>query len=90
MSVDDFIDDAKAYARGRSLLQQNEADKPVTQRNYKKATFTLTPDNIVTLSDMSESSGVAKSKIVRYLLSHFRIKNADWLKQLTALKQDKA
>ncbi|MBD1388991.1 replication protein RepA [Neiella sp. HB171785] len=69
VSVDEFIDDAKAYAVGKSNLgAHNKASAPTRKRNFKNATFTLSPANIEHLNELAASSGLAKSKLIRILI----------------------
>jgi predicted DNA-binding protein len=72
IDIDDFIEDAASYAKGKSILAPNldvntAADKK-RQRNFKNATFTLSPAHIEQLNDLAEHSGFAKSRILRLLI----------------------
>jgi len=67
VSVDDFIEGANAYAKGKTELTERESKKAQV-RNFKKATFTLSPDNIQQLTALSHQTGMAKSKIIRNLI----------------------
>ena len=80
LSVDEFIDDAKAYAKGKSVINNDKSK--VSTRKFKNATFTLSPDNIQQLADLSEKSGIAKSKIVRLLIEHQYDLSIEALKKL--------
>lgn len=74
VTVDEFIDDAKAYAIGKSKLEETESAKSSRCRNFKNATFTLTPANIEHLNELAETSGLAKSKLIRILIEQAMIK----------------
>lgn len=72
VNVDDFIDDANNYAMGlpkvvslRQLLPDEESGPRLPMRH---ATFTLSPEAIEALNQLSEMTGEAKSKIVRHLV----------------------
>ncbi len=67
VNIDDFIDDATAYAKGQSILSKKK-QKPGRNRNYKNATFTLTPEHITQLNHLAEETGFAKSRILRLLI----------------------
>ena len=68
ITVDEFIEDANAYARGQPTLAENKPSQP-TRRDFKNATFTLSPENIEQLSQLATQTGLAKSKIVRELIN---------------------
>lgn len=80
LSVEEFIEDAKAYAQGRSAIT-TESPK-VSARKFKNATFTLSPENIQQLSELSQQSGIAKSKIIRLLIEYQSNLSVEELKQL--------
>ncbi|MDP4530019.1 replication protein RepA [Alkalimonas delamerensis] len=72
VNVDDFIEDANNYAMGlpkvvslRQLLPDEESGPRLPMRH---ATFTLSPEAIEALNQLSEMTGEAKSKIVRHLV----------------------
>lgn len=66
LSVDEFIDGATSYAKG----QLDNKESKSNNRNFKNATFTLTPDNIKQLQELSNLSDSAKSKIIRSLIQY--------------------
>ncbi|MBE0365826.1 hypothetical protein PULV_b0498 [Pseudoalteromonas ulvae UL12] len=78
IDVDDFIEDATAYAQGQSILSQTKQvqSKPSQQkrkknarpRKFKNATFTLSPEHIEQLNHLAEHTGFAKSRILRLLI----------------------
>jgi len=70
LSVDDFIEGANAYAKGKVTSRGETTRATRSQRNFKNATFTLTPDNIEQLTRLSQQTGIAKSKIIRYLIDY--------------------
>jgi len=78
VSVDDFIEDANNYALGKASLlaaAQNQAtvkglDKKSTKM-YRHATFTLTEKSIAQLDDLSKSTSIAKSRLLRILIHEF-------------------
>ena len=70
LSVDEFIDGANAYAKGKSISESHKAKTTHQHRNFKSATFTLTPANIEQLNQLSKSSGLAKSKLIRIMIEN--------------------
>lgn len=65
LSVDDFIDQANAYAKG----EQNALPRTMKRkRNFKNATFTLGEQHIQSLNQIALQSGLAKSQILRLLI----------------------
>ena len=79
VSADDFINEALDYATGNvaplKAGQPAPADKP-GNAPMQRATFTLTEECISQLNQMSEQSGVAKSRLIRLWIQHFwRIDN---------------
>ena len=83
-SVDDFIDDALNYAKGdpkvvsihRVVTQSVSALDPkvlasLECKPFRRATFTLSESVIMELTQLSECTGKAKSKIVRELIEQF-------------------
>ncbi|MDP4536026.1 replication protein RepA [Alkalimonas collagenimarina] len=72
VSVDDFIEDANNYAMGLpkvvSLRQQLPDEEQGPRLPMRHATFTLSPEAIEALNQLSELTGEAKSKIVRHLV----------------------
>lgn len=70
LSVDEFIEDAAAYAKGKSIIGTADSDSRHHHRNFKNATFTLGFENIAQLTLLSEKTGLAKSRIVRLLIEN--------------------
>jgi hypothetical protein len=80
-SIEEFIDDALLYAQGkidkREKLAKKASVKPVYEKSVipirkpvkavgmRHATFTLTPQCIETLADISQRTGKAKSALIR-------------------------
>lgn len=83
VSVDDFIEDANNYALGKqTVIGENPPMQQSTQiflngldkksaKIYRHATFTLTERSITQLDQLSKSSSVAKSKLLRILIDDF-------------------
>ncbi|QSX34870.1 replication protein RepA [Shewanella avicenniae] len=82
VSIEDFIDDATNYAAGKpsklevsdnssaqSTTQAKTAEKPVKQ--FRHATFTLTEQSISQLDELSQQTGMAKSKLLRIFIANF-------------------
>jgi len=93
VDIDDFIEDAASYAKGKSILGSNtnetiSVDKK-RQRNFKNATFTLSPSHIEQLNDLAEHSGFAKSRILRLLIEQLAEGNNSELNELLANLENK-
>lgn len=86
VSVDEFIEDANNYASGKPTLigdkkvssasasTHKEISKKINKKNsrlYRHATFSLTEKTISELDELSKSSGIAKSKLIRMLVDDF-------------------
>jgi len=77
LSVDDFIEDATAYSQGRSTLDSSEnvlspkttAQPHVKFKRFKNATFSLSHTSIVQLNQLSQATGINKSKLIRILVA---------------------
>lgn len=75
LTVEDFIEDAQAYARGESVLGQlaAQAIKVRVKRNKstrtKHATFSLSENCISQLANLAQRTGISKSKLVRMLVN---------------------
>ena len=70
LSVDEFIDRPNAYAKGKSISESHKAKATHQHTNFKSSTFTLTPANIEQLNQLSKSSGLAKSKLIRIMIEN--------------------
>lgn len=68
ISVDEFIDQANLYAQGKSNTHDNKRHIK-KGRKFKNATFTLSPNHIKQLDEISKSSGLSKSYILRLLIN---------------------
>ena len=74
VSVDEFIEQANLYAKGKSpSLDKKRVLKK--GRNYKNATFTLSPVQIEQLNAIAKNSGLSKSHILRLLISELAKEN---------------
>ena len=74
VSVDEFIEQANLYAKGKSPpIDKKRVLKK--GRNYKNATFTLAPVQIEQLNSLAKNSGLSKSHIVRLLITELAKEN---------------
>jgi hypothetical protein len=86
LSVDDFIEDAQAYARGESILDKIHHNKKLKLRvkrnkstRAKHATFSLSENCIVQLAELAQETGINKSKLIRMLVNQAKgPKDTDW------------
>lgn len=80
ISVEDFIDDALAYANGLTVnaLQQPTATvtpihraqhTPEKAKPMKKRTFTLSEQCVANLDALSKKTGITKSRLLRILVN---------------------
>ncbi|WP_432460267.1 replication protein RepA [Agarivorans sp. QJM3NY_25] len=85
ISVEQFIDDAENYALGKPSLNPKKApaDKPST--TFRHCTFTFDASAINQLQYASQQHQLAKSKLLRVLLSHFTSLNDEQQQQLLKL-----
>ncbi|MCC2618084.1 ribbon-helix-helix domain-containing protein [Aestuariibacter halophilus] len=68
-SVDEFIDEATLYARGLDKVVVLHETRAVQEQGpFKRATFTLSEQAIGALNDLSEKTGIAKSRLIRIWL----------------------
>lgn len=86
-TVDEFIDDAENYAKGRPNIVSNSQGHVQTvaeaialgdQRkqaqkklHVKHATFTLTPEAINQLEQLAKQCGVPKSRLIRMMIAKY-------------------
>ena len=74
LSIEDFIDDAQAYALGKSIIGQKSVKKKLDRAKAnrtgraKHATFSLSEDCIAQLSELAHQTGINKSKLIRILI----------------------
>ena len=76
LSIEDFIDDAQAYALGKSIIGQKSVKKKLdrakanrtARARAKHATFSLSEDCIAQLSELAHQTGINKSKLIRILI----------------------
>ncbi|MFC3092766.1 ribbon-helix-helix domain-containing protein [Alteromonas sediminis] len=71
LSVDEFINDAEAYARGKSVIESAQQESHGHHRNFKLATFTLSPSSIEQLNVLAKKSGIAKSRLIRIMIEKY-------------------
>lgn len=88
-TVDEFIDDATNYAMGdpqivsadvraqAELISQKISDavEPASEKPFKHATFTLSEDIIEQLNELSDKTGIPKSRLLRILVNNFYYQN---------------
>jgi hypothetical protein len=88
VSVEDFIDDALAYANGLVAVPASSNVTPIrsikdnapTQKPMKRRTFTLSEQCIDNLDALSQRTGIAKSRLVRILVNNAAIvKSCEYL-----------
>ena len=93
LDVDEFIEDATAYAQGHSILTQptlpaKKRKQNARARNFKNATFTLSHEHIEQLNHLAEHTGFAKSRILRLLIEQLADHNDEDIDALlTTLKK---
>ncbi len=87
ITADTFIEDAVSYALGHStkaanethvLSPENVGDNDASHHPMRRATFTLTEECISQLQEISDQSGVAKSRLIRLWIAHFAHTRSDW------------
>lgn len=71
-TADEFINDANNYALGLprivSMRKQLPEEDEISRLPMRHATFTLSEEAIRALTDLSELTGEAKSKLIRRLI----------------------
>ena len=83
VTVDQFIDDAVAYAHGTkgkySQRQQLHivANRGTKSAKMRRATYTLTNDTVDALSLLAERTGISKSRLIRILVANHMRKDGD-------------
>lgn len=66
ISVDEFINEAELYAIGGVIpLPHTKLNKLNGQGDFKRATFTLGDQAIAQLDELSQRTGIAKSRLIR-------------------------
>lgn len=87
VTADTFIDEAVSYALGHSAKAANETlthspdsvgESVTSHQPMRRATFTLTEECISQLQEISDQSGVAKSRLIRLWIAHFSHTRNDW------------
>ena len=66
VSIDQFIEQANDYAKGKLTSKNSHS---VRKRNFRNATFSLSPKQIEQLATLSQNSGICKSRIIRLLIN---------------------
>ena len=80
VSAEDFIQDALHYASGVVVPLAAVAGRETNDLHHepmRRATFTLTPECIDQLQQLSEQSGIAKSKLIRLWIQRYASLNFD-------------
>ncbi|MAQ01374.1 MAG: replication protein RepA [Alteromonadaceae bacterium] len=80
VSAEEFIQDALHYASGTVVPLAAVTDRQVNDSHHepmRRATFTLTPECIDQLQQLSEQSGIAKSKLIRLWIQRYASLNFD-------------
>ncbi|GGF74356.1 ribbon-helix-helix domain-containing protein [Alteromonas lipolytica] len=84
VSAEEFIQEALNYANGVVVPITAAADKAgsaVSPEPMRRATFTLTEECIAQLQQLSDQSGIAKSKLIRLWIQRYASLNIDEVKQ---------
>lgn len=68
ISVEEFIEQANLYAKGKTTTCDKKRQIKKGRR-FKNATFTLSPNHIKQLDELSKQSGLSKSYILRLLIA---------------------
>ncbi|MCL1075194.1 replication protein RepA [Shewanella dokdonensis] len=72
VSIEDFIEDATNYAAGKpSRLQQGARQKKSASHTFRHATFSLSEASIRQLDDVAQSTGIAKSRLLRMFIHYY-------------------
>ena len=73
ITVDEFINQAERYAQGQSTVYTLPLNRPkpasCQEKHLKRATFTLGEVAISQLTQLSQQSGIAKSRLIRIWLA---------------------
>jgi len=83
VTVDQFIDDAVAYAHGTNgkYAQRQKlhivGDKRDAYPKMRRATYTLTSDTMDALTQLAERTGITKSRLIRILVANHMRKSND-------------
>ncbi|QYJ84785.1 replication protein RepA [Shewanella mesophila] len=98
LTIEEFIEDANNYAFGQpSLAGRTKKKRKVNEtlglkkqstKIFKHATFTLTESSITELNQLAKSNKVAKSRLIRMMITEFaKMSEAD-LQQLIENSHD--
>jgi hypothetical protein len=72
VSIEEFIEDAVNYAEGKpSQLQKSAKPKKTAPRKFRHATFSLSETSIRQLDDLAQSTGIAKSRLLRMFIHYY-------------------
>ncbi|RPH18538.1 MAG: ribbon-helix-helix domain-containing protein [Alteromonadaceae bacterium TMED7] len=80
ISAEEFIQDALHYASGAAVPLTAVAERQANDSHHepmRRATFTLTQECIDQLQQLSEQSGIAKSKLIRLWIQRYASLNFD-------------
>ena len=89
LSLDDFIDGATLYAMGIQRHPNQAANDSCKYkgRKFRNATFTLSEACIQQLTDMTGDGHIAKSKLLRILISEHYSRSKEVQQQIEAASQ---
>jgi hypothetical protein len=98
LSVEEFIEDANNYAFGQPSLTTRTRRKHKTNQTlglkkqstkiFRHATFTLTENAIMQLNELAKESKVAKSRLIRMMITEFAEMSKAELQQLIENSHD--
>lgn len=98
LTIEEFIEDANNYAFGQPSLagrakKKHKANetlglKKQSTKIFKHATFTLTESSITQLNQLSKSNKVAKSRLIRMMITEFAEMSKAELQQLIENSHD--
>ncbi|ASJ96482.1 MULTISPECIES: hypothetical protein [Shewanella] len=98
LSVEEFIEDANNYAFGQPSLAKRIKKKRKTNttvnqkkqasRIFRHATFTLTETSIAQLNELAKESKIAKSRLIRMMITEFASKSKQQLQALIEVSED--
>lgn len=80
VSAEEFIQDALHYASGVVVPLAAVTERQTNDSHHepmRRATFTLTQESIDQLQQLSEQSGIAKSKLIRLWIQRYASLNFD-------------
>ncbi|MDF0534234.1 replication protein RepA [Shewanella yunxiaonensis] len=74
VSIEDFIEDAVNYAVGKPSRIEKAVNQPKRKsppRKFRHATFSLSEASIRQLDDVAQSTGIAKSRLLRMFIHYY-------------------